>query len=315
MKLAMTARVGLLLALSAAIISGFAVFINSTAVKTAPSPLAFTTAKNLVAAILVAAILSATAARKQIVPVMRGLKRPQWLALAYVGVVSGGVAFALFFQGLAGANATEAAFTQKSLIIWVVLLSVPFLHEKIGARQGVAIGLLIIGQILLAAGVTGKPGTLGALGLVLVATLMWSVEIIIVRRWLRPLPASLLATVRLGVGSVVLLVWLGAVGGISQLAGMGSAWGWALVTGVILTGYVLTWFGGLRRAAAVDVTAILVLGAFITAVLSLPGTTVVTVAQVTGMILILGGTVVLLWRRLAAKRTPAPPTLAAGTPS
>jgi len=219
-------------------------------------------------------------------------------------VISGGLAFGLFFQGLAGSNATQAAFVQKSLIIWVALMAVPVLHEKLGLRQGIAIGLLVVGQVLLAAGVVGKPGTLGALGLVLLATLIWSVEIVLVRKLLRDVPAALLGTVRMGVGAVVLLVWLGAVGGYGKLGQMGPAWGWVVLTGVLLTGYVLTWFGALRRAEAVDVTAILVIGAFITALLGLPAATVITASQIGGMVLIAGGALVLLWRRWAAKPTP-----------
>jgi len=40
------------------------------------------------------------------------------------------------------------------------------------------------------------------------------------------------------------------------------------VTGVILAGYVAIWFAALSRAPAVDVTAVLVIGAVITALLA-----------------------------------------------
>lgn len=41
-----------------------------------------------------------------------------------------------------------------------------------------------------------------------------------------------------------------------------------LLTGVILAGYVSTWFAALSRAPAVDVTAVLVVGAVVTALLA-----------------------------------------------
>jgi drug/metabolite transporter (DMT)-like permease len=43
---------------------------------------------------------------------------------------------------------------------------------------------------------------------------------------------------------------------------------WVLVTDVILAGYVATWFAALSRAPALDVTAVLVIGAVITALLA-----------------------------------------------
>jgi drug/metabolite transporter (DMT)-like permease len=43
--------------------------------------------------------------------------------------------------------------------------------------------------------------------------------------------------------------------------------GWVVLTGVLLAGYVATWFAALQRARAVDVTAVLVLAVPITAAL------------------------------------------------
>lgn len=296
----MTYRAGIGLAFATAVISGVAIYTNGFAVKQAPSALSFTLAKNLVAALVIGTILCATAARGKVVPTLRELRPTQWLALLYVGVIGGGVAFALFFQGLAQASATEAAFVQKSLIIWVAILAIPILHEKIGWRQLTAIGLLLVGQVLLVGtGSLGKPGTLTALLLVLAATLLWAVEIVIVRRLLRSLPASVLGTVRMGIGVLVLGVWLALTAGLGTLGAMGSAWLWALLTGVILTAYVLSWFGALRRAEAVDVTAILVVGAFITALLGMPAAGLVGAAQAVGMIFIIGGAIVVIRPRPA----------------
>jgi uncharacterized membrane protein len=72
----------------------------------------------------------------------------------------------------------------------------------------------------------------------------------------------------MGIGAVVLIGWTAVTGGFASLGALaGSQWGWALVTGLFLTGYVATWFGALARAQAVDVTAVLVFGAVITALL------------------------------------------------
>jgi drug/metabolite transporter (DMT)-like permease len=53
------------------------------------------------------------------------------------------------------------------------------------------------------------------------------------------------------------------------LAGLSSTqWGWVLLTGLVLAGYVGTWFAALQRAPASIVTSVLVLGAVITGALT-----------------------------------------------
>jgi drug/metabolite transporter (DMT)-like permease len=72
-------------------------------------------------------------------------------------------------------------------------------------------------------------------------------------------------------------------------------WGWVLLTGVILAGYVGTWFAALSRAPAVDVTAVLVVAAVITTVLQamVNDTPLVPDLKWLGL-LVLGGALVLL---------------------
>jgi hypothetical protein len=70
-------------------------------------------------------------------------------------------------------------------------------------------------------------------------------------------------------------------------------------TGLLLAGYVATWYAALALAPAVDVTAVLVGGAVITAVLA--GATSV---MLPGLLLVAGG---VTWVMIEAfRRTPAP---------
>ena len=289
-----TPRAGLALALVAALISGFAIMINGLAVKQAPGALSFTLAKNLIAALIIVAVLLATVSRAEIRTSLTGLRPGQWLALGYVAVFSGGVAFALFFQGLAQASSTEAAFIQKSLIIWVAILAVPVLGERLGWGQLLAIAFLLLGQAFLILGSgPGKEGAPAALLLILAATLIWAVEIVLLRKLLQRFPVAFLGAIRLGLGAVVLATWLTVSGGLGQLGELGPLWPWLLATGLLLSGYVLAWFGALRRAQAVDVTAILVVGAFVTGLLALPSATAISAFRIVGFILIVVGAVVL----------------------
>jgi uncharacterized membrane protein len=67
---------------------------------------------------------------------------------------------------------------------------------------------------------------------------------------------------------VLLLGWVAVSGRWTELTALtAEQWGWALLTGVLLSAYVGTWYAALARAQAVDVTAVLVFGAVVTAVL------------------------------------------------
>ncbi len=264
-----TRRTGLLLALTTAGISGVAVYLNSSGVQAFGDATAYTTAKNLVAALVLFSIVAAapalgmgTGAR-----LTRPTRPGQWLGLAVVGVLGGAVAFALFFEGLARASSVQAAFLHKTLVMWVAVLAVLVLRERLRPLHWAAIGLLLVAQ----AGLGGGLLTAWGVGetMILLATLIWAVEVVVAKRLLAGLSSWTVALARMGVGSAVLVGWLVVRGDAGALIGMSATqWSWVLVTGVLLAGYVSTWYAALARAGAVDVTAVLVLGALVTAALA-----------------------------------------------
>ncbi|MBC7290592.1 MAG: DMT family transporter [Actinotalea sp.] len=260
-----TRRTGLLLALTTAAISGVAVFLNGFGVRAFGDATAYTTAKNLVAAlVLLAAVGLGSRAGARLT---RPTSRRQWAGLAVVAVVGGSVPFVLFFEGLARASSAQSAVIHKTLLVWVALLAVPLLGERLTAWHGLAVLLLVVAQVGLVGGVPRAlaSGELMILG----ATLLWAVEVVLAKRLLAGLSSWTLGVARMAGGSVVLVGWSATQG---HLAGLGAVdatgWGWVLLTGVILAGYVATWFAALARAQAVDVTAVLVLAAPITALLA-----------------------------------------------
>lgn len=259
---------GIALAFAAAAISGFSVFVNAFAVKEFGDATLYTTAKNLVAAALLLLAGGALARRGSVA----GLRAPRGIrafsGLVAIGILGGGLAFWLFFQGLAQTSAASAAFVQKTLVVWVAVLAVVALRERFTALHAAAIGLLVTGQMALSGGIGGAALGSGE-SLILVATLLWSVEVVIAKGVLRTTSALTVAAARMGIGIVVLLVLSVTTGAASQLGAVTAAqWGWALVTGVVLAAYVGTWYSALARAQAIDVTAVLVFGAVITALLS-----------------------------------------------
>jgi drug/metabolite transporter (DMT)-like permease len=254
---------GIVLAIGAALISGLAIYLNAFAVKQLPDAAVYTTLKNAVAAfVLVAIALGLGAARD-----VRAIDRRHWPAVLAVGVIGGSVPFILFFTGLAQASAPSAAFIQKTLFVWVALLAVPFLGERLGIASVIGLGILLVGQAL----VLPPDGIRWGMGetLILAATLFWAVETILVKRLLGSIPSNVMGALRMGIGLVVLVGYLALSGKLGVLAGLGaSQWAWVLLTGVVLAGYVGTWFAALQRAPASVVASVLVLGAVVTGALT-----------------------------------------------
>jgi drug/metabolite transporter (DMT)-like permease len=265
-----TRAIGVALAFCTALVSGVAVYVNAQGVSRFEDATVYTTAKNAVAGalllLLALPLLGAARASGRTPACPRS--RTQWLGLAAVACIGGSVPFVLFFEGLSRATATQAAFIHKTLVVWVALLAVPLLRERLAPAHAAAIALLVAGQ----AWIAGEPGTL-AFGsgeaMILAATLLWAVEVILVKRLVAGLDARTLAAARMALGAVVLVAWVTVSGrGGDLLALGGEQWGWALLTGGLLAAYVATWYAALARAQAVDVTAVLVFGAVVTAVLS-----------------------------------------------
>jgi len=254
---------GLALAVGAALISGLAIYLNAFAVKQLPDAAVFTTLKNAVAAtVLLGAAIGLGAVRD-----VRAIERRRWPALLAVGVIGGSVPFILFFTGLAQASAPSAAFIQKTLFVWVGLLAVPFLGERLGIAPLIGIAGLLVGQVL----VLPPDGIVWGTGesLILVATLFWAAETILVKRLLGSIPSHVVAMIRMTVGLAVLVGYLAVSSKLGVLLALTPAqWSWGGLTGLILAAYVGTWFAALRRAPASVVTSVLVLGAVVTGVLS-----------------------------------------------
>jgi drug/metabolite transporter (DMT)-like permease len=290
---------GIALAFGAAAISGLAVFVNGYGVKAVHDATVYTTAKNLVAAVLLGLVALALGAREARKP----RTTRQYVGLAAVAVVGGSVPFVLFFEGLARASSTHAAFVQKTLVVWVAVLAIPLLGERLRAIHVAAMALIIGGLVVLDGGLRGFRLGDGEL-LILAATLLWAGEVVIVKRLLREVAPETVALARMGVGVVVLLGWLAVTGRIGALVQLDvRGWTWSLATGIILAGYVATWFAALSRAGAIDVTAVLSVGAVITALLNLAvkGT---ALPSVLGLVLLAGGAILVAVRRQPALAAP-----------
>jgi drug/metabolite transporter (DMT)-like permease len=295
-------RWGIGLAACTALISGVAVFLNANGVKQVPDAAVYTTLKNGVAAVVLLGLLAATPSARRKVPSLSGR---QWLTLATIGVVGGSVPFLLFFGGLAQASAPSAAFIHKTLFIWVAVMAIPLLGERLGWPQLAALAVLLGSQLLLVnpQGISWGTGETMIAG----ATLLWSVEVIIARRLLPAIPSLVGGGARLGLGLVVLVGYLAVTGKLSAVGAVSAeGWFWVLITGVVLAGYVATWYGALKRAPATVVTSVLVAAAPVTATLTAISSGAMPAPPVAlGHGLVLLGAGVLAWFGVRSARTSA----------
>jgi len=253
---------GIYLAFLTAIISGFAIFLNKFAVSAWSNSSVFTAAKNLIAAAFLVSLIFLL--RK--LPELKTLSKKQWLLLAAIGLIGGSVPFLLFFRGLTLTLASSAAFIQKTLFIWVALMALPFLKEKISSLQFLALGIILVGIYLL------KPLGNFRFGygelLILLATFLWAIESIIAKFALRNISALIVGSARMFFGSFFLLFYLFLAGDLGQL--FVFSWikiEWLIISGAVLFGYVFAWYSALKFAPATVVSAILVIAAPITLLL------------------------------------------------
>ena len=280
---------GIYLVLTTAFISGLAVFLNKFAVTFWSNSSVFTTAKNLIVAVLLTSLIILMKKFYE----LKTLSLKDWWRLIVIGFIGGSVPFLLFFKGLTMASATNAAFIHKTLFIWVALLAIPFLKEKISKLQIFALGLLVFGTYLFAGPLKIKFGS-GEF-LVFLATIFWAVENIIAKITLRNVSPLTTAWGRMFFGSIFLLIYLVFSSGLSQIFVPLGGIGWLLLSSAILFGYVITWYTALKSLPATVSTAILVIAAPITALLDSIFVThyLKPTILISGLIIVLGITLII----------------------
>ena len=249
------------LVLLTAVISGVSVFVNYYAIQGTNSD-AFLTVRNATVAIFLLALI----------PLGRRLTLPRrdWGRLLLVGLIGGAIPFLLFFRGLqlAGqAGAASASFGYRTLFLMAAVLGVVALGERLSLRYAAAAGLILAGNVLLLS--LTAPVWSDGTALVLLATGLWAGEYALSKRLLRDLDGWTVALGRMGFGAVFLLGFLLATGQIGGLGALTAAhWGWVLISALLLTAFVATWYGGLKEVDLSRASLVLALAFPITWVLS-----------------------------------------------
>jgi drug/metabolite transporter (DMT)-like permease len=256
---------GYFLVFLTAVISGFSIFINKFSVNVI-NPYIFTGLKNLTAAVFLTALLLALKDWQ----ILKKLTGRQWLLLVIVGLIGGSIPFLLFFKGLSLTTAAKGAFIHKTMFIYVAFLAGLFLREKIN-KNFLSGGLILLfaGFILL----KKLPYQLNQGDfLVFLATLFWAVENTVSKYILKStdIQGRTLAWARMFFGSFFIFLFLLGTGQLSLVNNLNfQQINWTFLTSIILFGYVMTWYSGLKYIPVSRATAILLLGSPITTFLSL----------------------------------------------
>jgi len=279
---------GLLLVFSTAIISGFSIFINKYGVAI-NNPYVFAFLKNTLVAMLFICLIFAAKERS----LLRKLSRKQWGLLLLIGLIGGGIPFLLFFKGLALISAAQGSFIQKTMFLYVAILALVFLKEKMSKNFLAGAVLLLAANFLMLKGLSLSFGR-GDL-LVLAATLLWAVENVISKYTLKNLPGNIVAGARMFFGSIFIAVFLLFSGQMSRVFTLGSAQiGWVAITAILLFGYNLTWYNGLKYVPVSVAAAILMLGSSITTLLTAISTGKINSQDIFSGFLILAGLMIIL---------------------
>jgi drug/metabolite transporter (DMT)-like permease len=170
---------GTLLAILAAIVSGFSIIANKVFIVDL-DPTIFTAIRALLIGIVCFIISSIECNFKY-----KKFKMVPWKYLIIIGFVGGAIAFLLFFTGLKLTTGGRAGFLNKTLPIYVMIFAFIFLKEKITKKQVFAFIIMFIGLIVLTSSeiepsVFWSNPSLGDL-LIIFATILWAVENVISR--------------------------------------------------------------------------------------------------------------------------------------
>lgn len=232
---------GTVLVLMTAVISGVSIVVNKFFV-VRMNPALFTAVRALLIG-LVFLFISLYKNKFR----FRGFKKASWKHLIAIGVIGGGIAFLSFFTGLKSTTAGRAAFLHKTLPLYSTFLAFVFLKEKITRKLFVAMLLMLFGTYVMECGKIGTGMKAGDL-LVIIATVLWAVENTIAKRVMTQNETNWVVTFsRMFFGSIVLFSMMFILGksylllslSYNQLVYIG-------VSTLFLTGYVLTWYWGLR---------------------------------------------------------------------
>jgi len=260
-------KLGTLLALATALISGLAIPVNKMFV-VGLDPTVFTAVRALFIGIIFFVLASFQNRFNY-----KKFKKVPWKYLLAIGVIGGSFAFLMFFSGLKLTTSGRGAFLHKTLPLYVTVLAFLFLGEKIKKNQSLALVSMFIGTIILYWGqinpseLWSNP-SMGDL-LVIGATILWAVENIIARKaMIKGESNYTVSFARMFFGAIILFAIVMLQGKLGLLFNLSMAQVMNLVISVvILFGYIFCWYWSIKLINVSKASTILLLAPVISLVL------------------------------------------------
>lgn len=243
---------GIKYALITAVISGAANFLNKELLTGGMDPVLMTWLKNIIAGLFLLAILGISF--KNLKPV----NGKNWLKIILIALIGGSVPFVLFFQGLAQTSAVTGSLIHKTMFVWVAILCFFLYKEKPASWQIFGMFVMALGTIMLNGFKSFSLGQ-GEI-MVMAATLIWSAEVILVKKYLNDIDFKVLAAGRLFIGSFFILgygLWAGKFSAIGAVTP--ATWFKLTIVGAVLASFVFFWYRSLSFLSAGAVTSLLTL--------------------------------------------------------
>lgn len=279
---------GILLAFATALISGISIYINKFGVAVA-DPVAFAFLKNSIVALMLISIVLTWKNWKLI----KKFNLKKWLLLFAIGIIGGGIPFILFFKGLSITSAAQGSFIHKTMFIYVIILAVFFLREKINKYFILGAVLLLAGNLIVMKNLSFSPNT-GDL-FILIATIFWAVENVISKYAIKTIKSDIVASARMFFGAIFILGYLLISGQASVLNNLGlNQLGWVLVSSIFLFGYVIAWYRSLAKIPVSLAASILLLGLPITTALTAISSHEITASSFFSSLLVISGIAVIV---------------------
>lgn len=245
-------RIGYLFAVLNAIISGFAIYINSLGVKMFSDSTLYTSLKNGVVgvALLIPFLLFARQRSE-----LRRLNGRQWGWLLLLAVIGGSVPYALFFRGLQLTTPVTSSLINHAQFLIVAMLALFFLSERLGPLVWGALAVLLVG-VSLGANLGAVHWNEGAL-LVALSTIFFAAGFVLAKYLLANISTTTVMAAKMTLGSIFLFIYVGLTGHLGAVTQLSATqWLYALATGLILLAFTVTAFIALRHATATAATAI-----------------------------------------------------------
>jgi drug/metabolite transporter (DMT)-like permease len=272
-------RVGYYYAVLNAIISGFAIYVNSLGVKMFADSTLYTTLKNTVVGV---ALLIPMVFLAQQRAELAKLTRRQWGYLLLLAVIGGSLPYALFFRGLQLSTAVTGALLNHAQFLLVAVLAFFLLGERVGALLWLALAALLVGTSL-GTNLNAVKWNEGAI-LIVLSTVLFAAGVVLAKYLLREISTTTVMSAKMSIGAALLLAYCGMTGRLQAVTQLSAAqWRFVVITGLILLAFTVTAFLSLRYATATATTAIPAASPLITTLLVVLATQKIKLAPIDGI--------------------------------